>query len=115
MGNSLKLKGSILTFLVFLFPSFFVLLILQFAISSGIITLCTMDNLFQYSDKSLVFIYFFSFGLSAITLSFLISTFFTRAKTAVAVGTLAFLGAFFPYYTVNDEAVSMLVFMLDIE
>ncbi|KAL3533759.1 hypothetical protein ACH5RR_007280, partial [Cinchona calisaya] len=80
---------------------------LQFAISSGVITLCTMNSLFKYSDKSLVFVYFFSFGISAIMLSFLISTFFSRAKTAVAVGTLSFLGAFFPYYTVNDEAVSM--------
>lgn len=80
---------------------------LQFAISSAIITGCTMGTLFKYSDKSLVFMYFFMFGLSAIMLSFLISTFFTRAKSAVAVGTLAFLGAFFPYYTVNDEAVSM--------
>lgn len=105
--------GIFLTFLFFSFYFFpFFKLILQFAISAGIITLCTMDNLFKYSDKSLVFIYFFTFGLSAIMLSFLISTFFARAKTAVAVGTLAFLGAFFPYYTINDEAVSMLVFML---
>lgn len=66
-----------------------------------------MDNLFKYSDKTLVFAYFFIFGLSAIMLSFFISTFFKRAKTAVAVGTLSFLGAFFPYYTVNDEGVSM--------
>lgn len=66
-----------------------------------------MDNLFKYSDKTVVFIYFFSFGLSAIMFSFLISTFFKRAKTAVAVGTLSFLGAYFPYYTVNDETVSM--------
>lgn len=70
-------------------------------------TACTMGSIFKYSDKSVVFLYFFSFGLSAIMLSFLISTFFTRAKTAVAVGTLTFLGAFFPYYTVNDEAVTM--------
>ncbi|KAI3471608.1 hypothetical protein Pfo_028258 [Paulownia fortunei] len=65
-------------------------------------------TLFKYSDKSLVFVYFFCFGLSSIMLSFLISTFFTRAKTAVAVGTLAFLAAFFPYYSVDDEAVSTL-------
>ena len=80
---------------------------MQFAISSAIIVVCTMYNLFEYSDKTVVFMYFFLFGLSAITLSFLISTFFSRAKTAVAVGTLSFLGAFFPYYSVNDEAVSM--------
>ncbi|CAL1377626.1 unnamed protein product [Linum trigynum] len=87
--------------------SWFITYALQFAISSGIITVCTMNSLFIYSDKSLVFVYFFSFGLSAVMLSFLISTFFMRAKTAVAVGTLAFLGAFLPYYTVNDPSVSM--------
>lgn len=86
--------------------SWFLTYALQFAFTSGIITLSTMSSLFKYSDKSLVFVYFFSFGLSAIMLSFLIATFFTRAKTAVAVGTLAFLAAFFPYYTVNDESVS---------
>lgn len=89
--------------------SWFVTYAFQFAISSGIITLCTMGTLFKYSDKSLVFMYFFSFGLSSIMLSFLISTFFTRAKTAVTVGTLSFLGAFFPYYTVSDQAVSMVL------
>lgn len=71
-----------------------------------------MSSLFMYSDKSLVFCYFLLFGLSAIMFSFLISTFFSRAKTAVAVGTLSFLGAFFPYYTVNDPSVPMLVFLL---
>ncbi|PRQ44758.1 putative ABC transporter, P-loop containing nucleoside triphosphate hydrolase [Rosa chinensis] len=89
--------------------SWFIAYALQFAVSSLIITVCTMDNLFKYSDKSVVFIYFFFFGISAIMLSFLISTFFERAKTAVAVGTLAFLGAFFPYYSVNDEAVPMIL------
>nr|GEW36328.1 ABC transporter A family member 1 isoform X1 [Tanacetum cinerariifolium] len=92
--------------------SWFITYALQFAISSGIITICTMGTLFKYSDKSLVFMYFFVFGLSAIMLSFLISTFFTRAKSAVSVGTLAFLGAFFPYYTVNDEGVSMVLKIL---
>ncbi|XP_023543867.1 ABC transporter A family member 1 [Cucurbita pepo subsp. pepo] len=89
--------------------SWFISYAVQFAISAGVITLCTMHNLFKYSDKTVVFIYFFSFGLSAIMFSFLISTFFKRAKTAVAVGTLSFLGAYFPYYTVNDETVSVIV------
>lgn len=88
--------------------------LVQFAISSAIITVCAMSTLFKYSDKSLVFAYFFVFGMSAIMLAFLISTFFSRAKTAVAVGTLSFLGAFFPYYTVNDPSISMLVFFINI-
>ncbi|CAM8998692.1 unnamed protein product [Rhodiola kirilowii] len=64
---------------------------LQFAISAAIITVSAMSSLFKYSDKSLVFTYFFVFGISAIMLSFLISTFFSRAKTVVAVGTLIFI------------------------
>jgi ATP-binding cassette subfamily A (ABC1) protein 3 len=80
---------------------------MQFAVSAAIITACTMTSIFQYSDKSVVFMYFFVFGLSAIMLSFLITTFFSRAKTAVAVGTLSFVGAYFPYYTVIDVAVPM--------
>lgn len=89
--------------------SWFITYAIQFALSSVLLTVCTMSTLFQYSDKTLVFVYFFTFGLSGIMLSFMISTFFTRAKTAVAVGTLTFLGAFFPYYTVNDETVSVIV------
>ncbi|XP_060186206.1 ABC transporter A family member 1 isoform X3 [Lycium barbarum] len=89
--------------------SWFITYAIQFALSSVLLTVCTMGTLFEYSDKTLVFVYFFSFGLSGIMLSFMISTFFTRAKTAVAVGTLTFIGAFFPYYTVNDETVSMIV------
>ncbi|MFS7932641.1 hypothetical protein Hanom_Chr04g00370331 [Helianthus anomalus] len=65
------------------------MIFLQFAITAAIITVCTMGTLFQYSDKTLVFVYFFMFGLSGIMLSSLISTFFTRAKSAMAVGTLA--------------------------
>lgn len=89
--------------------SWFITYAIQFAVSAAIITACTMNSIFQYSDKSVVFMYFFVFGLSAIMLSFLITTFFSRAKTAVAVGTLCFVGAYFPYYTVIDIAVPMAV------
>ncbi|WOK95547.1 ABC transporter A family member 1 [Canna indica] len=88
--------------------SWFITYSIQFAVSSAIITACTMSSIFRYSDKSLVFVYFFLFGLSALMLSFLISAFFSRAKTAVAVGTLSFLGAYIPYYTVNDPAVPLI-------
>ncbi|KAF9597369.1 hypothetical protein IFM89_017715 [Coptis chinensis] len=89
--------------------SWFITYAIQFAVSSAIITVCTMGSLFKYSNESVVFVYFFFFGLSTVMLSFLISTFFTRAKTAVAVGTLSFLGAFFPYYTVSDADAPMVL------
>ncbi|CAL9018798.1 unnamed protein product [Prunus brigantina] len=44
--------------------SWFIAYDLQFAVSFAIITVCTMDNHFKYSDKIVVFIHFF--GLSAI-------------------------------------------------
>ncbi|KAJ8499332.1 hypothetical protein OPV22_009884 [Ensete ventricosum] len=61
--------------------SWFITYSIQFAVSSAIITACTLGSIFRYSDKSL---------------------------TAVAVGTLSFLGAYVPYYTVNDPAVPLI-------
>ncbi|GAQ79509.1 ABC transporter A family [Klebsormidium nitens] len=74
----------------------------QFGVTSAVITAVTWSSLFAHSDKSVVFAYFFVFGLSSIGLCFLLSTFFSRARTAASVGALAFLGAFFPYYTLVD-------------
>ncbi|XP_024515167.1 ABC transporter A family member 1 [Selaginella moellendorffii] len=89
------------------YVSWFIIYMLQFAVSALIIVLVTMNSIFAYSSMSVVFVYFFLFGLSAIALCFLISVFFTRAKTATAVGTLSFLAAFFPYYVVVDTDVSL--------
>jgi ATP-binding cassette subfamily A (ABC1) protein 3 len=74
----------------------------QFGVTSALITVVTWSSLFAHSDKSVVFAYFFVFGLSSIGLCFFLSTFFSRARTAASVGALTFLGAFFPYYTLVD-------------
>eukprot|EP00899_Mesostigma_viride_P013616 jgi/Mesvir1/22255/Mv03748-RA.1 len=78
----------------------------QFAITAALLALVSSVSIFPYSDASLLFVYFAMFGVSTVALCFLLTTFFSRAKTAVAVGTLLFLSAFFPYYTVVDESVS---------
>ncbi|XP_035841687.1 uncharacterized protein LOC110920442 isoform X3 [Helianthus annuus] len=55
-------------------------------------SLCARWALFQYSDKTLVFVYFFLFGRSGIMLSSLISTFFTRAKSAMGLCFMMIMG-----------------------
>ncbi|XP_022021335.1 uncharacterized protein LOC110921338 isoform X3 [Helianthus annuus] len=68
--------------------------ILQFAITAAIITVCTMGTLFQYSDKTLVFVYFFLFGLSGIMLLSLISTFSHEQNRLWQLELLLFLEPF---------------------
>eukprot|EP00899_Mesostigma_viride_P013992 jgi/Mesvir1/22594/Mv05014-RA.3 len=88
------------------YASWFITYIIQFAITAALLALVSSVSIFPYSDASLLFVYFAMFGVSTVALCFLLTTFFSRAKTAVAVGTLLFLSAFFPYYTVVDESVS---------
>eukprot|EP00897_Mesotaenium_endlicherianum_P001210 jgi/Mesen1/1116/ME000123S00292 len=89
--------------------AFFITYTVQFALSSAVITALAGGTLFKYSQKSVVFCFFLLFSESSIALCYLITPFFSRAKSAAAVGTLAFLGAYFPYYTVMDSQVSGVV------
>lgn len=50
------------------------------------------------SDPRLLFIYFFSFCLSEITFSFLIASFFTKAKLAAIVGPVALFCTVLPRF-----------------
>ncbi|KAF5756446.1 hypothetical protein HanXRQr2_Chr17g0814761 [Helianthus annuus] len=70
------------------------MIFLQFAITAAIITVCTMGTLFQYSDKTLVFVYFFLFGLSGIMLLSLISTFSHEQNRLWQLELLLFLEPF---------------------
>eukprot|EP00899_Mesostigma_viride_P016639 jgi/Mesvir1/24977/Mv25104-RA.2 len=88
------------------YASWFIAYTIQFAITGALLAVVSSASIFPYSDASLLFVYFATFGASTVALCFLLTTFFSRAKTAAAVGTLLFLSAFFPYYTVVDESVS---------
>ncbi|RYY36221.1 hypothetical protein EON62_01915, partial [archaeon] len=71
-----------------------------------LITLITGRNIFKASSKVLVFFFFFLFGLSSITYCYLVSVFFSRAKTAATVGVVLFLATFFPWFAVNGADMS---------
>ena len=85
--------------------SWFITLGIQGFISSMLITLST-GTVFSYSGSGFIFMYFFSFSVSVIMMSFLLSTFFSRAKTSAIMGTLLFFASYFPYYAVVDPAFS---------
>lgn len=70
------------------------------SVASGI-TLVTL-NVFQYSEKIYLFVYFESFGLATMSMCFLLSTLFARSKTASFLGPLIFFCTFFPFYSVSD-------------
>lgn len=52
-------------------------------------------ELFEYSDSVYIFLYFFSFLLSAMSFCVLISVFFDKSRTASIVGNLAFFAGYF--------------------
>jgi ABC-type transport system involved in multi-copper enzyme maturation permease subunit len=55
----------------------------------------TAWSLFPYSNTLLVFLMFLLYGTSCIGFSMLISSFFSRSKTAILIGVLVFFCTFF--------------------
>ncbi|CAJ1333106.1 unnamed protein product [Effrenium voratum] len=86
---------------------------LLWLIPAALMTLICWNSVFQHSDKFLVFLFFWLFGLCAaqfngglatdqmdlqvVTLCSLIAVFFSKAKTASVVGALLFFLLYFPY------------------
>ncbi|CAJ1443886.1 unnamed protein product, partial [Effrenium voratum] len=70
---------------------------LLWLIPAALMTLICWNSVFQHSDKFLVFLFFWLFGLCVVTLCSLIAVFFSKAKTASVVGALLFFLLYFPY------------------
>jgi len=71
-----------------------------------IVATCS-TTVFEHSNKFLVWLFFWLFGLCVVTFCSFISVFFARAKTASVVGALLFFLLYFPYYFVKPSTVSM--------
>jgi len=69
-------------------------------------------KLFEYSDTSMIFLYFFVFFLSATSFSIFVSTFFTNSRTAAIVGSLLFLGGFLSYVGIQTTNPSRATILL---
>jgi ATP-binding cassette, subfamily A (ABC1), member 3 len=77
---------------------------IQMSLVSLLIVLVTSTTVFEYSDKILVFLYFFAFSLAVINMCFLMAPFFSRSKVASLMGPMLFFASFFPYYAVSDPS-----------
>ena len=89
--------------------SWLITTMIQMTLVSILITLVTSSSVFEYSDKFLVFIFLEAFSLAAISMCFLLSSLFSKAKTASLIGPIIFFTSFFPYYAVYDEQFSTAV------
>ncbi|XP_047570303.1 phospholipid-transporting ATPase ABCA3-like isoform X2 [Lutra lutra] len=65
------------------------------------------DVVIQYSDPSLVFVFFLCFVITSISFGFLISTLFDTATLAVSVGGFLYFLTFFPYVFVQTMYTQM--------
>uniref|UniRef100_A0A7N5P2D2 ATP-binding cassette sub-family A member 3-like n=1 Tax=Ailuropoda melanoleuca TaxID=9646 RepID=A0A7N5P2D2_AILME len=95
-----------------LWASYFVSFFLMFLII--ICLLCVIlfvkivpEIVLQYSDPSLVFVFFLCFVVASIFFGFLISTFFDTATLAVSVGGFLYFVTFFPYVFVSTLYTQM--------
>lgn len=78
--------------------SWLITTLLQMTLVSVLITLVTAGSVFEYSNKLYVFLYFEAFSLAVVNMCFLLSTFFSRSKSASLLGPMIFFASFFPYY-----------------
>ena len=84
---------------------------IQMTFVSILITLVTGSSVFEYSNKVYVFIYFEAFSLAVINMCFLLSTFFSRSKSASLLGPMIFFASFFPYYAGKTSLVNFPAFL----
>uniref|UniRef100_A0A8C3VQV1 ABC transporter domain-containing protein n=1 Tax=Catagonus wagneri TaxID=51154 RepID=A0A8C3VQV1_9CETA len=88
-----------------LWASYFVTFFLMFLIIVCLMCMVLFvkivpERVLQYSDPSLVFIFFLCFITASITFGFLITTFFSKTTFAVSVGGFLYFFTFFPYSVV---------------
>ena len=86
--------------------SWLITTVAQMTLVSVLITVVTSSTIFEYSNKFFVFVYFEAFSLAVISMCFLLSSLFSKSKTASLLGPMMFFVSFFPYYAINDPDFS---------
>lgn len=86
--------------------SWFITFQVQWIITNILIMIVVSSSVFRYSNGWLVMLWLEAVALSVIAFCFLVSTFFSRSKTAATLGSVIFFAAFFPYYYVGGVAVT---------
>lgn len=86
--------------------SWVVTYLINFALVCALVIGFSKGSLFKYSDGGLLFLFFFSFCLSLISLACLVTTFFSRAKTAGTLSPFMLLASYLPYMGVSSADTS---------
>jgi ABC-type Na+ transport system ATPase subunit NatA len=69
-----------------------------------IVVACKMPGgMFEYSDYSVLFVFFSLFSVSAISYAYMVHTFFDKAKTGGVVGMLMFFSMYFCYTAFRSD------------
>ena len=86
--------------------SWFVYYFIVVTIISGICTIILAANVFKYTNKGIIFLYFWVYGISLFGLAIFLQAFFSRARIAAITGTLVYFGTSFINAAVSDSNVS---------
>jgi len=74
-----------------------------FTVIAGLLTWMLGGSVFSFSDNTLLFLFFWLFFLSLISMGFLLASLFNRAKLAGIVGPLVLFAAVMPRYIFFDS------------
>lgn len=77
-----------------------------FLVQSILLALVTSSSMFANTDFGLVFVLFFAFTLSIISFCFLMSAFFSKARSGATFAAVIFLSSFFGYFAVSGTGTS---------
>lgn len=86
-----------------LFVSWLVTYLIISAVQALLIAGITYGTVFAYSNPFLIFLYFFSFGISVFCFSNFLSAFFSKANLASTFGAIIFFLTFFVYLAENSS------------
>lgn len=78
----------------------------MFLITALLIIAVTANNVFNKSDKGIILLFFWLYGLSIFAFCYMVSAIFSKARIASTVGAVVFLLSFFPFYAVSNDDVS---------
>lgn len=84
-----------------LYMSWYLTYLIVYTLIAILVALITVATFFSNSDISALFFLFLMFGVSTVAFCFMISVFFSKAKTASTIGVLLYFGAFFPFWSID--------------
>jgi ATP-binding cassette, subfamily A (ABC1), member 3 len=87
--------------------SWWVYYLIIVTVISALVIIVLSFNVLKYSNRGLVFLFFWIYGLSLFGLAVFLQSFFSKARVAAITGTLVYFGSSFVNAAVGDPSVKM--------